>query len=135
MLSKLLLLCFDMQLLGGRCTYCSFCLLNFPTKGPAVSDLYESVNKSELWVVFQMFRMRQQVQSNMPTTLVVLLLSSSRACCSNCCVRLVNSKACTLPSEQDKAVICSVSTPPSALTLPFNIIPGTGKVVTGSESV
>lgn len=56
-----------------------------------------------------------------------ILLSSSRPCCSNYCVRLVKSKACTLPSEPDKAVICSVSTPPSALTSPFNIRPGAGR--------
>lgn len=61
-------------------------------------------------------------------TLVILLSSSNnRPRCSNCSVRLVKSKACTLSPEPDKAVICRVSTPPSALTPPFNMRPGAGR--------
>ncbi len=62
----------------------------------------------------------------MPTLVILLSSSNYRPLCFNCCERIVKSQACTLPSEPDKAMICSVSTPPSVLTPPFNIRPWVG---------
>lgn len=73
-----------------------------------------------------MFRCLNKANSRRVTphmsTLVILPSSSSNnmPCWTNCCVRIVESEACTLSSEPDKAVVCSISTPPSALTPPSN---------------
>lgn len=93
------------------------------------SVLLESLNKLET-ATGRTKTIQQPVGPPLKTTTPTIMVlvsssSSSRPCCSNCCVRLVKSKACTLPSEPDKAVICSISTPPSALTSSPNMRHGT----------